>query len=256
MRARKSLGQCFLTDRNILEKEARIAAVEGKVVLEIGAGDGRLTEALLAQEPKKLIAIEKDERFASVLRERFKHAAEAVVDIVMGDFLEMDLPEFDIAVGNIPYYISSGIIFKLAKCRFERAVLMVQKEFAEKMAAKPGDRNYGRLSVTSQLAFSVELVQKVPAHLFSPKPKVDSAIIILIPTGMLLTQFQEDVIRWLFQHRNKTVRNALLDSGKFDKPGLEALGAFASRKVRTLAKEEVLRIAGMLPSHSENSSAS
>jgi ribosomal RNA small subunit methyltransferase A len=239
------LGQCFLEDKNILQLEAKLAAPEGKTVLEIGAGDGRLTEAVLGSGPKKIIAVEKDARFVSVLREKF--AGRGEVEIVEADFLELGFPgDVEIVVGNIPYYISSDIVFRLASMKFERAVLMVQKEFAQKMVAKPGDKNYGRLSVTSQLAFDIKLERIVLRHLFHPVPEVDSAVIVLEPTAVRPTQFQENVIRWLFQHKNKTVRNALLDSKMFGRVDIEEIGAVARRRARTLTKEECLEIARLL----------
>ncbi|MCI0503648.1 16S rRNA (adenine(1518)-N(6)/adenine(1519)-N(6))-dimethyltransferase RsmA [Candidatus Micrarchaeota archaeon] len=241
---RKFLGQHFLEDRNILALEAKLASPEHKTVLEIGPGDGRLTDAILALKPKRLVAVEKDARFASLLRE--KYAGRPEVEVVERDFLEFEPPQFDIAIGNIPYYISSDIVFRLAGMRFERAILMVQKEFAEKMAAKPGDRNYGRLSVTSQLAFGIRYERAVLRHLFRPAPEVDSAIITLKPTGLKLTQQQENVIRWLFSHKNKTVRNALLDSKMFEARGLDSLGPLLRRRARTLSKEECLEIAKAL----------
>ena len=240
---KKSLGQCFLEDRNILRLEAELAKVEGKAVLEIGAGDGRLTEAILAKKPKKIIAVELDPGFATLLREKF---AGKPVEIIEADVMEAELPAFEVALGNIPYYISSGIIFKLAPLQFERAILMVQKEFAQKMAAKPGDSDYGRLSVTSQMCFTVKYERMVPRHLFRPMPKVDSAIIILTPTGRALTQLEENVIRWLFQHKNRTVRNALTSSKMFDDAELAKLGAFLKRRPRTLGGEECLEIARLL----------
>ncbi len=244
MRLKKRLAQNFLTDKNILGKEVKLAKVEGKVVLEIGAGDGRLTSEIVAANPKLLYAIEKDERLAGVLKERF--AGKNRVVVIEGDFLEIELPRFDVVLGNIPYYISSDIIFRLARCGFERAVLIVQKEFAEKMVAKPNEKNYGRLSVTSQIAFNISLVQIVPRHLFFPQPKVDSALIVLRPTGRRLTEFEEDVIRALFQHRNKTVANSLLDSKRFTKGSIVLLKDYYKRRVRTLSKEECLEIAAIL----------
>lgn len=241
MKAKKHLGQNFLKDRNILVKEAKLADVKGKRVIEIGAGDGRLTEEIIAEKPGKLYVFEKDPELAEVLMDKFK--GEKKIIVLEGDFLKEKVPEFDIAVGNIPYYISSKIIFRIAEYNFERAVVIVQKEFAEKMIAKPNDRNYGRLSVTSQLAFDVKLVQKVPKHLFYPKPKVDSALILLKPTGRKLSAHQEEIIRILFQHRNKTVRNALIHSKKFSREEIEKLGKIKERKVRTLTKEDCLKIA-------------
>ncbi len=242
---RRSLGQCFLEDKNILALEARLAEPNGKTVLEIGPGDGRLTDAVLALKPKSVVAVEKDARFASMLRE--KYSSREDVRIVEADFMEWEPGErFDVVIGNIPYYLSSDILFRLAAMPFCRAVIMVQKEFAQKMAARPGERNYGRLSVTSQLAFGMRLERTVLRHLFRPVPDVDSAIVVLSPSGFRPSRSQENVIRWLFQHKNKTVRNALLDSKMFEKGELERLGALAKRRAKTLTKEECLDIAALL----------
>lgn len=240
----KKLGQCFLEDRNILAKEAALAEISGKSVLEIGGGDGRLTEELRKKQPKKLFVVEKDERFASMLTKRFSDFDNVV--IIKGDVLGIDLPEVDVVIGNIPYYISSDIIFRLKDEKAERIVFMVQKEFGEKMVAKPGEKNYGRLSVTSQMHFDVDIVQKVPKHLFRPRPKVDSVIIVLKSRHAKITEFQEDVIRFLFQHRNKTVRNALVHSKKFSMEQVSSIGELSKKRVRTLSKEECLEIANAL----------
>ncbi|MFH1784951.1 MAG: 16S rRNA (adenine(1518)-N(6)/adenine(1519)-N(6))-dimethyltransferase RsmA [Candidatus Micrarchaeota archaeon] len=238
----KKLGQCFLEDQNILKLEAKIANIKNKVVLEIGAGDGRLTSWLLQANPKRLIVVELDPRFVSILKEKFSDK----IEVIEGDFLELVPPEVDIVVGNIPYYISSDIVFKLAKLKIEKAILMVQKEFAQKMIANPKEKNYGRLSVTSQIAFDVKLERIVLRHLFKPTPKVDSAIIILKPTGVKINQFQENIIRWLFQHKNKTVRNSLLDSKMFNKNEIEILGEYLKKRPRILTKENCLEIAKIL----------
>jgi 16S rRNA (adenine1518-N6/adenine1519-N6)-dimethyltransferase len=242
----KKLGQNFLHDDNILRQEVAFAGVEGRDVLEIGAGDGRLTEKILEARPKSILAVEKDGRFAEILREKF--AVSNCVEIVEGDFLEMDFSKkrFDIIIGNIPYYISSDIIFALPKIEFSRAYLIVQKEFAQKMVAKPNDSNYGRLSVTSQLNFSVKYLRTVPKSVFTPQPKVDSALIELTKGKTPPNEFTQDVIRFLFQHRNKSVRNALIDSKKFTNANILKLGEYAKRRVRTLSKEECLEISGIL----------
>jgi 16S rRNA (adenine1518-N6/adenine1519-N6)-dimethyltransferase len=243
MKRKKSLGQSFLEDKNILALEAKLADPEGKTILEIGPGDGRLTEAILQQKPKKIIAVEKDTRFASLLKEKFSGTP---VDIIEADFLKIRPLKVDVVIGNIPYYISSDIIFRLKDFDFGYAILMVQKEFAQKMAARPKDRNYGRLSVTSQLAFDIEIVRPVLRHLFRPAPKVDSMIIRLKKTGFRISPFQENIIRYIFQHKNKTLRNALLDSKMFEKEDLGALGDFVKRRGFTLSKEECMEIARLL----------
>lgn len=242
MRLKKRLGQHLLSDKNILKKEAEIAGVRGRVVLEIGAGDGRLTEQLLEAGAAKVYAVEKDRQFAEILREKFRSDRRAV--IIETDFLGMQVPnDVTVVIGNIPYYISSDIIFRLKDEKIERAVLMVQKEFAEKMVAKPGSSNYGRLSVTSQIFFDVEIVLRVPAHLFVPKPKVDSALIVLKPTGVKLMEYEENLIRKLFQHKNKKIRNILQNADL----------KWAKRRPRELSPREVLQL---IKTYSENSSAS
>lgn len=235
---KKSLGQHFLKDKNILAKEARLLDVKGKEVLEIGSGDGRLTGQLLLAGAKKIIAVEKDAALGELLKERF---ANEPVGIIIGDFLELKPFRIDKIAGNIPYYISSQIIFKLKEFDFENAILMVQDEFAKKMVARPNEKNYGRLSVTSQLFYEVKYVQKVPCSLFVPRPKVDSAIIMLKKRNTSLSQGAEGVIRALFQHKNKTVRNALMDAG-YAKEKIEILGELQKQRPRALPLGEVLEI--------------
>jgi len=242
MRLIKKLGQNLLSDKNILRREAALAKVKGRVVLEIGAGDGRLTEELLAQNPSKIYAVEKDGRFASLLREKFKN--EKRLAIIENDFLDAKFPgDVDIVVGNIPYYISSKIIFRLKDEKIERALLMVQKEFAEKMVAKPNSKNYGRLSATAQIFFDVEMLFKVPARLFIPKPKVDSALVLLRPKGTKLSGQEEELIRRMFQQKNKKIRNIIPN------PPPE----WMDKRPRQLSPDEVLRF---VRAYSENSSAS
>lgn len=242
MKFSKRLGQHFLKDRNILKKEVKTAGVKNKTVLEIGAGDGRLTAEILDAGAEKVYAIEKDSRFAGQLREKF--AGNGRIEVLEGDFLKMEMPEdVEIVLGNIPYYISSKIIFKLKDTGIDKAVLTVQKEFAEKMVAKPRDGNYGRLSVTSQLSFDVKLVQIIPKHLFSPPPKVDSALIILKPTRFELTEKQENLIRKLYQHKNRKIRNSLPKIGS----------EWADKRPRELSPKDVLKL---IQDYSENSIAS
>jgi 16S rRNA (adenine1518-N6/adenine1519-N6)-dimethyltransferase len=231
-----------MEDKNILDLEARFADVKGKNALEIGPGDGRLTRKLLACSPKKLTVVEFDPFYASELRSKLGDK----IDVIEGDVLEAKLPPADVIVGNIPYYISSDIIFLIAGMKIKKAVLMVQKEFAQKMVARPKEKNYGRLSVTAQLSFSIKYERTVLRHLFSPTPDVDSAIITLVPTGKKLSQLEENIIRFIFQHKNKTVRNALLDSKYYHAEDLKNLGRFEKRRGRTLTKEECLEIAELL----------
>lgn len=212
MRRSKRFGQNFLVDRRVIEKEAAHARVEGKRVLEIGAGTGNLT-VKLAENAGKLVAVEKDERLIPELRERMKKFEN--VEVKHADFLKMSAEElhgFDVVVSNVPYSISSALLFKLLGVEFERAVLCLQKEFVERMFAQPGERQRSRLSVTTQAQFEVEKLERVSRNSFSPVPKVDSTVIMLKRKKTRLGEFEKKTILALFQHKKKKVLNALVDS--------------------------------------------
>ncbi len=248
VRPKKRLGQNFLHDASVLAREAEYAGVSGCSVLEIGAGDGRLTEKLLEAGAKEITAVEKDGGLAGILAEKF--ANDGRVKIENSDFLKMPVAGFDVVIGNIPYYISSPIIFRLADFRFKRAVLCVQKEFAQRMLAKPGTHNYGRMSVMAQLHFNVELLETVPASSFSPKPKVDSALIRLEKTGRACTKSEAEFINSVFQHRKKTLGNALFDSRShfgWEKEKTRKLVEkvkYREKRVFMMALDELLESAG------------
>lgn len=235
IRKKKSLGQHFLASPAILEFEADAAGVEGKAVIEIGGGDGRLTERLLARNPKKLTVVEKDPRWAQFLREKFGNR----IELVEADFLETDL-EADVFVGNIPYYISSPILFHIAEKNFGRALLMVQKEFAERMAAKPRTRDYGRLSVTSQLLFDVKILKKVKRGSFNPPPEVDSAIVLLARKPFVIGPWLGKIILALFQHKNQMVSKALKHAG------IAAENPLPKKRARELSPEQIVELAESL----------
>jgi len=176
-------GQHFLHDRNILALITRTAGLaKGQFVLEIGAGTGRLTELIL-EEAVKLTAVEIDPGLHPVLEEKFEGIPS--FRLIKGDVLRMDwqdlLPKVGktVVIGNLPYAISTQIVFKVLenRRRVSRAVFLVQWEVARRMAADPGSKDYGILSVACQLYGNPEIVRKVPPSVFLPPPKVDSAIV-------------------------------------------------------------------------------
>jgi 16S rRNA (adenine1518-N6/adenine1519-N6)-dimethyltransferase len=245
VRPKKSLGQHFLIDQRVLEKEAAWADVKGKRVLEIGAGEGALTR-YIAKDAGHLALVEIDKGLCRILREKFGRRKN--IRIVCGDILEeeeLHNEHFDVVIGNIPYYITSDIVFLLAKMDFTRAILCVQLEFAEKMAALPGAKNYGRLSVTSQTYFEIELLDIVPPSAFSPPPKVHSAIIQLVRTGRGITGEDGGLIAAIFCHRRQSVRKAVFNSRVtlgISKEKAHDIGKrvkYAERKVFTLDVGEV-----------------
>jgi 16S rRNA (adenine1518-N6/adenine1519-N6)-dimethyltransferase len=209
--AGQKLGQHFLQDRNVLEQIAQAACPSPEpLVIEIGPGRGALTEFLLPRA-ERTIAIELDAGLAARLRSRFSS-----VEVLDADVLATDLGQWGPAVvaGNLPYYITSPILERVCALgsMLVRAVLLMQREVAERLVASPGTRDYGFLTVATQLFATPELLFRVPPGAFSPPPKVDSAAVRLTPHEPLVA----DTRRFLefagrcFQHKRKTLRNNLL----------------------------------------------
>ncbi len=204
--SKKKLGQNFL----ICEDVAKLAAAygRGRNVLELGGGTGILTKQLCLQA-NTVLSVEIDQD----LCEELKKINQPNLRIVCDDFFsikESKLTGFDILIANIPYNLSSKTLFWLSSHSME-GVLCVQKEFAEHMLAKPGTRSYSKLSVFSQLSFSIETILNVPAACFRPKPKVDSILLHIRNTGNITSETWS-YVRLLMEHKKKTVTNAVMDS--------------------------------------------
>ena len=183
-RPRKRFGQHFLRDRAVLARIADALELTGEeTVVEIGPGRGALTD-LLAPRARRLVAVEIDRDLAAHLRTRY--AGSPHVEVLEADVLEVELaaaagPDFVLA-GNVPYYITTPIIFHaLRPPRPRRAVYLVQREVADRLAAAPGGKEYGALSVNVQAVAKAELLLRVPPGAFQPPPKVDSAVVRLTP---------------------------------------------------------------------------
>lgn len=208
------MDQHFLDSEEVLEKEIEEADMgEEDVVLEIGAGLGNLTEKL-SEKAGKVIAVEKDSRLAEILREKFK---DSNVEIVEGDFLKIqeELPDFDKCVSNPPYNLSSDIVETLGE-KGKLSVLLLQKDFAKKLVAKPGSSSYVFFTVLTNFYFIPVYIRDVPSRSFVPEPEVDSALVKLFPRktrfGVEDDEFFLKVVKSLFTHRRKKVRNAVVDS--------------------------------------------
>lgn len=215
IRLDKRKGQNYLINPGILSRIVNSAELSTEdTVLEIGAGIGTLTLPL-AERAKKVVAVEQDIKIADVLKKRLDDLDIHNVEVIVGDATQIDFPEFNKVVSNLPYKISSPITFKLLEHDFESAVLMYQKEFAERMVAEPGNKNYSRLSVMMHFGAKVTMLFDVPPSAFIPQPKVSSAVIKLIPDkreGACDEDTFKKTSRALFQHKRKKVANALLDS--------------------------------------------
>ena len=205
------LGQNFLVEESVAEREVNYANITKKdVVLEIGSGKGILTNKL-ARKAKKVIAIEIDKKLFDSLQEQVFDN----VELIHGDAVEIDfndLIKFNKIVANLPFQISSPITFKILDYDFELAVLIYQKEFADRLVAKPKSKNYSRLTVNTYYQAKCELLEIVPSVCFKPQPKVDSSIIKLTkrinpPFSVLNEDFFFELTKKLFNNRRKKIRN-------------------------------------------------
>lgn len=267
---KKSLGQNFLTDANILRRIVAAANLDlSKGALEIGPGIGALTQQL-AREAGKVVTIEIDRRLLPVLEETLRPYPN--VEVVHGDVLALDLNALCrerfagcgavSVVANLPYYITTPIIMKLLeeKLDLETIVVMIQKEVADRMSAEPGGKDYGSLSIAVQYYAEPERVATVPASVFIPEPHVDSAVIRLALRRKPPVQVKDEalffeVVRASFAQRRKTIANNLLAGifTKADRPVLEALlaecGIDPVRRGETLDIAEFAALANAIWRH-------
>jgi len=243
---KKRLGQNFAVDTNMLQRMISYASITGDdVVLEVGAGLGFLT-ALLSRECKRVIAVEVDPKLIKILREQLYGLQN--VNLIEGDILSLSVPPFNKVVSTPPYSISSPLLFWLLERKFECAVLTFQKEFAERLAASVGSKEYGRLTVTTYYRAEVELLDHVPRNMFYPPPDVDSTVVRLRlrepPFQVENEEIFLELVQTLFTQRNKKMRNAILPFlHKRGIKGGNALGLadslpFHDKRVRGLAPED------------------
>ncbi|MDZ7715973.1 MAG: 16S rRNA (adenine(1518)-N(6)/adenine(1519)-N(6))-dimethyltransferase RsmA [Balneolaceae bacterium] len=215
IRPKKSLGQHFLNDQNIIAKIAEsIPAGEGDRVIEIGPGTGALTEVLL-QDFDDVHAVELDQRAIEVLKEKYPKLPVYHLDVLKVDWNELAIgKEKTHVVGNLPYYITSQILFSLLESRslLASAILMMQKEVAERIVSDIRTKDYGILSVQTQLMSTPEILFDVSRHCFDPPPNVDSAMVKLtFDKGPLncTDAHLKTVVRTAFNQRRKKLSNAL-----------------------------------------------
>jgi len=205
--------QHFLIDSTAVAGIVDAYPVEDRSVLEIGPGRGILTGALL-EEGARVTAIEYDRLLVEHLEACFaQEIATGRLTLVQGDAARCPWPEFELMVANLPYSISSPVVFRLLESPYEAAVLMFQREFAERMRAPIGSSECGRLSVMVQTWARVEACFVLPPSAFSPPPAVDSMVVRITPRSPLFPiadpLVYADVVRILFMQRRKTVRNGL-----------------------------------------------
>ena len=215
IRAKKSLGQNFLIDREVLEKITNVVQIKDKTILEVGPGTGNLTSFILKKNPKKMFVIEKDDDLAINLGETFKDQ----LTIINDDILQVDenlIFKNKVTVfGNLPYNISTEILSKwITQTKdefwFNNLILMFQKEVADRIIAKFNTSDYGRLSILSNWKLNVEKICDIKPESFSPRPKIDSSLLFFSPKKNFYKikdpKNLEKVTRIFFNHRRKMLK--------------------------------------------------
>lgn len=206
----KRYGQIFLKNRAIAALEARSLDIpSGSTVIEIGPGNGILTAELL-KLGFMVTAVETDHRFVDNLKLKFKEEiSSGQLTVIKQNFMKFEAGEIDGIAGNIPYGLSSSIVEKLAGMDFECAVMMFQKEFAERLFIKPGHRGFSRISALSYLNFEVKKIKDVSSKNFYPKPEVDSTILHLKKKQFIEYGCISREISKLFSDKRKKLKNVL-----------------------------------------------
>ncbi len=250
------LGQNFMVEPAVFERLSDYASLcKADVVVDAGAGFGFLTRYLSAK-CKSVVAVEKDPRVATVLREQLSGAGN--VTVIEGDVLKAALPEFNKVVAIPPYYLSTRLVLWLLERHVACAVLILQREFANRLVATVGSEDYGWLTVVASYGAEVELFDAVSRELFYPQPEVDSVIVRLVPWKVASFKVNDAVlftrmVRWLFNQRNKKVDNALapflkstLKLSKEEAKKRASTMPFGERRVRELAPKDFGALANAL----------
>ena len=226
IKAKKSLGQNFLIDREVLEKIVSITDIANKDVLEIGPGSGNLTTYILKQKPKKLYVVEKDDELAILLKEKFDTEIEIINDDIL-KISEDKISDQKLSVfGNLPYNISTEILSRWilnlgSNFWFESLVLMFQKEVADRIISEFNNSNYGRLSILSSWKLNVKKILDIKPQSFSPRPKIDSSLLLFTPKENFFKlkdpKNLEKITRIFFSQRRKMLKkpfNQVFTDGK------------------------------------------
>jgi len=226
IKAKKSLGQNFLIDREVLEKIVSITDITNKDVLEIGPGSGNLTTYILKQKPKKLYVVEKDDDLAILLKEKF----DTEIEIINDDILKVSEDKISnqklSVFGNLPYNISTEILSKWilnidSYFWFESLVLMFQKEVADRIISEFNNSKYGRLSILSSWKLNIKKIIDIKPQSFSPRPKIDSSLLLFTPKENFFRlkdpKNLERITRIFFSQRRKMLKkpfNQVFANGK------------------------------------------
>lgn len=264
IRLTKSLGQNFLTDANILRKITEAGELTPEdLVIEVGPGIGALT-VTLAQQAGRVVAVEIDKNLIPALKETTGHIPN--ISVIHEDILKVDINTIlqgwngpVKVISNLPYYVTTPVVMMFLENNYpiERMVLMVQKEVAQRMAAKPGTKDYGALSVGVQVAGTPKVLFQVSRNCFIPKPDVDSAVLRIILNGKLLEKINDKTIffncvRAAFSQRRKTLLNAMsgAPNWRLDKEAIKrliaAMGLKDTVRGEELSVEQFITLSNMV----------
>ena len=243
-------GQNFLIDASIIHFQIDKAQISSSdVVLEIGSGLGNLT-LCLAKLAKKVYAIESDKTLAKFLEDSTESYTN--IEVIIGDAVKTDLPNFNKCVSNLPYQISSPITFKLLDYSFDLAVLMFQKEFAQRLFAEPGTADYSRLTIMAKLKATCNYLRTVKPNSYYPQPKIHSSIVSIQKKKETSVENHDDfklLITLLFSNKKKIVRSVLSNQLKRKAklniyPKIDILDSlpYAERRIFTLSLEELIQL--------------
>ena len=216
IKAKKSLGQNFLIDENIIKKITSLIEIKDKSILEVGPGTGNLTSYILKKNPKKLLVVEKDKNLANLLKKKF----EDKLVIINEDILKINEKDLDkeklIVFGNLPYNISTEILAKWIlnlenkNFWFDALILMFQKEVADRIVSKFNSSKYGRLSILANWKLEIDKICDIKPGSFSPKPKVDSSLLFFKPKKIFYkfknSKNLEKITRIFFNQRRKKIK--------------------------------------------------
>lgn len=239
IRPKRKYGQNFLVDEAVLERLVRGADISrSDVVLEIGPGTGNLTSVLL-REAGKVVAVEIDRQFAPRLEALASTSGN--LELLWGDATSIELPLCDKVVASLPYKHALPLVFDILDNEFEVAVVVVQRDLARRLAAKPGEPGYSRISVCAQRSAALDVLETVPKRCFSPPPDVDSAVLRMTPRRRTFTipteEFFRNLLDTLFLHRDRTVADALRRSVR--PAGLAAISSELPSHLRSTAVRDV-----------------
>ena len=216
IRAKKSLGQNFLVDKDIINRIADTLEIKDKSILEIGPGTGNLTTALLKRDPKNIYVIEKDNNLANLLKNEFKDQLKVINDDVLKVNENLICKEELIVFGNLPYNISTEILIKWIlnldnkNLWFSNLILMFQKEVADRIISKFNSSTYGRISILANWKLDIKKIIDIRPNCFSPRPKIDSSLLFFSPKKKFFKiknpKNLEKITRIFFNHRRKMIK--------------------------------------------------